>query len=62
MQYLHGLRLQQVHAELARATARDTTISEIAYRWGFRHLGEFNRKYREVYGVTPSATRAGAGG
>lgn len=62
MQYLHGLRLQQVHAELARAAARDTTIAEIAYRWGFRHLGEFNRKYREVYGVTPSATRTGAGG
>jgi AraC-like DNA-binding protein len=61
MQYLHGLRLQRVRAELSQARLSDKTIADIAYHWGFRHLGEFNRKYREAFGVTPSETRAGAG-
>lgn len=59
MQYLHGLRLQRVRAGLSNAKFDDRTISEIAYQWGFRHLGEFNRKYREAFGETPSETRAG---
>ena len=35
----------------------DRTIADIAYHWGYRHLGEFNRKYRECFGETPSETR-----
>lgn len=61
MQYLHRLRLQRVRAELAQARLREKTIADIAYHWGFRHLGEFNRKYRETFGETPSETRAGTG-
>jgi AraC-like DNA-binding protein len=57
MQYLHGLRLQRVRAELSQTMLRDKTIADIAYRWGFRHLGEFNRRYRETFGETPSETR-----
>lgn len=56
MQYVHAQRLQRVRGELARADAA-ATIAGIAYQWGFRHLGEFNRKYRETYGETPTATR-----
>jgi transcriptional regulator GlxA family with amidase domain len=59
MQYVHGLRLQRVRAGLSTAKYDDQTIAEIAYHWGFRHLGEFNRKYREAFGETPSETRAG---
>jgi AraC-like DNA-binding protein len=59
MQYVHGLRLQRVRTELSHATVCGKTIADIAYHWGFRHLGEFNRKYREAFGETPSATRAG---
>jgi AraC-like DNA-binding protein len=61
MQYLYALRLQRVRAELSQARLHDKTIADIAYHWGFRHLGEFNRKYREVFGETPSETRAVAG-
>jgi AraC-like DNA-binding protein len=56
MQYVHAQRLQRVHGELARADEA-ATIADIAYQWGFRHLGEFNRKYRETFGETPTATR-----
>ncbi|MGJ7916192.1 AraC family transcriptional regulator [Massilia sp. LXY-6] len=59
MQYVHGLRLQRVRAGLSNAKFDDQTIADIAYHWGFRHLGEFNRKYREAFGETPSETRAG---
>ena len=57
MQYVHGLRLQRVKVELAQASSQEATIADIAYSWGFRHLGEFNRKYREAFGETPSQTR-----
>lgn len=57
MQYVHGLRLRRVRAELSHAKFHGKTIADVAYHWGFRHLGEFNRKYREVFGETPSETR-----
>jgi len=34
-------------------------ISAIAYATGFNHLSHFNRLYRRVYGLPPSADRAG---
>jgi AraC-like DNA-binding protein len=57
MQYLQRQRLQRIRSELVRAQSADKNIAEIAYRWGCRHLGEFNRKYRECFGETPSETR-----
>ncbi len=59
MQYVHGLRLQRVRDGLSHAGSSGQTIADMAYQWGFRHLGEFNRKYREAFGETPSQTRAG---
>jgi AraC-like DNA-binding protein len=56
MQHVQKLRLQRIREELLQASA-DRTIAEIAYHWGYRHLGEFNRKYREGFGETPSTTR-----
>jgi AraC-like DNA-binding protein len=57
MQYLQRQRLQRIRSELVRAPDAEKNIAEIAYRWGCRHLGEFNRKYREYFGETPSETR-----
>lgn len=56
MQYVQAQRLQRVHGELSRPEDAGT-IADIAYQWGFRHLGEFNRKYRLTFGETPTATR-----
>jgi AraC-like DNA-binding protein len=61
MQYVHRLRLQRVRAGLSTSHFDDHSIAEIAYLFGFRHLGEFNRKYRVAFGETPSATRASRG-
>lgn len=57
MQYLQRQRLQRIRSDLMRAQSADRNIAEIAYSWGCRHLGEFNRKYRECFGETPSETR-----
>lgn len=57
MQYVQKLRLQRIRAELVRPASCDKTIADIAFHWGYRHLGEFNRKYRECFGEVPSETR-----
>lgn len=33
-----------------------TTITDVATRWGFYHLGRFSTGYRTLFGETPSAT------
>lgn len=57
MQYVQKSRLERIRAELGRLASGDKTIAEIAFDWGYRHLGEFNRKYRAAFGETPSETR-----
>jgi AraC-like DNA-binding protein len=54
--YLRRLRLDGVHAELARSDPRLVSVSEVAYRWGFTHMGRFAGVYRTRFGVSPSNT------
>jgi AraC-like DNA-binding protein len=54
--YLRRLRLDGVHAELSRSEPWQVSVSEVAYRWGFTHLGRFAGAYRARYGVPPSQT------
>jgi AraC-like DNA-binding protein len=62
MMYLRRLRLHRVHAELAAKSAKSATVTMVAGRWGFVHLGRFASQYRELFGETPSETlRAGRG-
>ncbi|MEV6303565.1 AraC family transcriptional regulator [Actinoplanes sp. NPDC051861] len=57
--YLRRLRLDHVHAELSRADPGRASVSEVAYRWGFTHLGRFAGAYRARFGVSPSDTLRG---
>jgi AraC-like DNA-binding protein len=54
--YLRRLRLDGVHAELSRSDPWQISVSEVAYRWGFTHLGRFAGAYRARFGVSPSQT------
>ena len=54
--YLRRLRLEGVHADLLRGEECDRSVSEVAHRWGFTHLGRFAGAYRDHYGITPSET------
>jgi transcriptional regulator GlxA family with amidase domain len=56
MAYLRRLRLARVHEELRTSDPRQTSVGEVAYRWGFTHLGRFAGTYRAQYGVSPSHT------
>ncbi|MGQ3029508.1 MAG: helix-turn-helix transcriptional regulator, partial [Ferrovibrionaceae bacterium] len=56
MGYLRGVRLARVRAELTGPGMADRSVTEIALRWGFTHLGRFAESYRAAYGETPSAT------
>ncbi|MFC4946601.1 AraC family transcriptional regulator [Pseudonocardia sp. GCM10023141] len=53
--HLRRVRLDRVRAELSAARP-GTTVSEVAYRWGFTHLGRFAGAYAEAFGEPPSAT------
>jgi AraC-like DNA-binding protein len=60
MQYIRDLRLERVHGELTGASLADAlTVTAVAERWGFNHLGEFAAAYRRRYGQSPSQTLRG---
>jgi AraC-like DNA-binding protein len=56
MMYLRRLRLYRVHAELAANSPDSVTVTTVAGRWGFLHLGRFAGQYRQLFGETPSET------
>jgi AraC-like DNA-binding protein len=56
MTYLRELRLARVHDELCKADPWQVSVAEVAFRWGFTHLGRFAGAYRTRYGVPPSRT------
>jgi len=54
--YLRRLRLDGVHQELSRSDPWQVNVSDVAYRWGFTHLGRFAGAYRARFGESPSQT------
>ncbi|MFJ5875385.1 MULTISPECIES: AraC family transcriptional regulator [unclassified Streptomyces] len=55
--YLRGVRLDRAHGELSSGSGG--SVTEVAARWGFFHLGRFAHQYRERFGVLPSETARG---
>lgn len=55
MAYLRTVRLDRVRAELT-ATAGERSVTDVALRWGFAHLGRFAGQYRAQFGESPSET------
>ncbi|ALG10952.1 helix-turn-helix transcriptional regulator [Kibdelosporangium phytohabitans] len=58
LDYLRRRRLRHARADLAaiRAGHATGTVTEVALRWGFTHLGRFSLLYRTTYGESPSET------
>lgn len=54
--YLRELRLCAVHDELATREPGSVTVTEVAARWGFVHLGRFASSYRRQFAELPSHT------
>tara|TARA_Y100000034_G_scaffold134927_1_gene204904 strand:+ start:81227 stop:82066 length:840 start_codon:yes stop_codon:yes gene_type:complete len=54
-QFLNEIRIEKA-CQLLNGT--DGLIAEIGFATGFRNLSNFNRKFKEIKGLTPSAYRA----
>jgi AraC-like DNA-binding protein len=55
--YQRHLRLQRCMADLQDPDQAHLQVSEIAFRWGFRHPATFNRNFRAAFGITPGEAR-----
>lgn len=55
-QYLHDVRLMRAHDELCRSSPGETSVTQVALRWGFGHQGRFAAYYRARFGRSPSHT------
>lgn len=54
MSYLRDMRYEQVYLDLMRN--EDLSVTDIAFKWGFCHLGRFSQEYKRRYGESPSQT------
>ena len=55
-EYMRRVRLHRAHLELLAGERSNTTVTEIAQRWGFTHRGRFAVLYRQTYGQSPHTT------
>lgn len=58
MTYLKEIRLRRVNEELRRLSPGSDTVTAVAFRWGFSHLGHFTTDYKRRFGESPSETLA----
>ena len=54
VEYIMQFRLKKAGEELENA---DKSVSEIAFDCGFRNLSNFNRHFKEYFGVVPKDFR-----
>lgn len=54
--YFRHRALHAAHRDLVHARSGETTVANVATRWGFWHLGRFAQRYRDQFGVPPSTT------
>ncbi|KQQ09712.1 AraC family transcriptional regulator [Rathayibacter sp. Leaf296] len=56
LDYLRRIRLDAVQKELRGTDSGTVTVTEVAHRWGFAHLGRFSASYAHRFGESPSTT------
>lgn len=55
--YVRNRRLERAREDLADAASDSrVTVTDVATRWGFNHLGRFATTYKERFGESPSHT------
>lgn len=55
LEYLRKARLEEVRREISEASDGNT-ITAIARKWGFTHMGRFSSIYKEAFGELPTET------
>lgn len=56
MEYLRTIRLQRARQDLLKQDP-NISITDIAIRWGFTHMGRFSQEYARLFGERPSETK-----
>ncbi|GAA5113971.1 AraC family transcriptional regulator [Alloalcanivorax gelatiniphagus] len=59
LERLRRTRMERARRDLVAADPTRTSVTDIAARWGFFHLGRFAQTYRARYQELPSQTLAG---
>jgi len=54
--FLRLLKLNLVHHNLREADIDTNSVSKVASKWGFTHMGRFSRYYTDLFGENPSVT------
>ena len=54
--YLKAFRLNQVRAILKSTSPTNVQIQDVAFSWGFQHMGQFSADYKRLFGESPSQT------
>ena len=56
MSFVKQRRLERVRSELQATDAKETTVHQIALQYGFHHLSQFAKDYKDTFGESPSVT------
>ncbi|SEK13644.1 AraC family transcriptional regulator [Paraburkholderia diazotrophica] len=56
MAWVRQLRLERVRDELRGAAAEPVSVTDVALKWGFAHLGRFAMEYKRMFGESPSVS------
>jgi AraC-like DNA-binding protein len=54
--WIRGRRLECCRAELAKSRG-DSTVTDVAFRWGFNDAAHFSRAFKACYGLSPRSFR-----
>jgi AraC-like DNA-binding protein len=54
MEHLRTVRMERAHLDLSRVGDENTSVTKVALRWGFGHLGQFAADYKRRFGELPS--------
>jgi AraC-like DNA-binding protein len=57
-QFSNHRRLRHCHEELRRTSPQQKSVKQVAISWGFWHMGQFGRDYKQLFGQTPGTTLA----
>lgn len=60
-EYLKSVRLEATRRMLRTTRAEETTVTAVALRNGFAHLGRFSAEYRRCFGESPKHTLTQSG-
>lgn len=54
--FLRLLKLNHIHHELKHLDPKKNSVSKVAHKWGFTHMGQFTRYYTDLFHQNPSQT------